>query len=303
MRRAVDLARRCAALDLPILLVGPTGTGKEVLAQAIHAWSGRPGELVDVNCGALPPHSAGRELFGHRRGSFTGAVEHAPGLVEAAHTGTLFLDELGALSLEAQAALLRVLETGELRRMGETTKRTVAVRLLGALQALPGGLRDDLRYRLSGGVIQVEPLSRRPEDLWPLAEHFAALGERRLADGVGAVLRRHDWPGNVRELRHVVGRAAILQPAGPLSPGSVAEAIDLGAVVPGGRGSPGQPPDDRWWRTELVELCRAHDYDPERLRRTLGVSRSTLYRRLKEAGLRLELLKGAEVRPVPSQQS
>ncbi len=296
MRRAVELARRFAALDLPILLVGPTGTGKEVLAQAIHRWSGRTGDLVDVNCGALPPHSAGRELFGHRRGAFTGAVEHAPGLLEAASGGTLFLDELGALAGETQVSLLRSLETGEFRRYGETGKRMVSVRFLGALQELPGGLREDLRHRLSGGIIKLDPLASRPEDLWPLAAQFAAALERTLSEHTRSVLERHSWPGNARELRQVIARAAVLQGEGPLAVAALLEAIDLGAPVSTGSPEAGKSAGGAVWRTELAELCRINDYDSARLMRVLGVSRTTLYRRLKVAGLRLEELRSAAAR-------
>ncbi len=303
MRRAVETARRFAVLDLPILLVGPTGTGKEVLAQAIHRWSGRRGDLVDVNCGALPPHTAARELFGHRRGAFTGAVEDAGGLLEAASGGTLFLDELGALAGDTQASLLRSLETGEVRRYGETNKRTVAVRFLGALQELPGGLREDLRHRLSGGVIKLDPLVARPEDLWPLAEQFAAVLERTLSAHILPVLERHSWPGNARELRQVIARAAALQEEGPLAVAAVLEAIDLGATTSAQSFGSDKAVGRAWSRTELVELCRIHDHDASRLMRVLGVSRATLYRRLKAAGLRLEVLRGADLRPVQSHQS
>lgn len=303
MRRAVETARRFAALDLPILLVGATGTGKEVLAQAIHRWSGRKGELVDVNCGALPPHTAARELFGHRRGAFTGAVEDTGGLLEAASGGTLFLDELGALAEDTQVQLLRVVETAAFRRLGDSGKRTVAVRYLGALQELPGGLREDLRHRLSGGVIKLDPLATRPEDLWPLAEQFAAVLERTLSAHILPVLERHSWPGNARELRQVIARAAALQEEGPLAVAAVLEAIDLGATTSAQSPGPGNAVGGAWSHTELVELCRIHDYDSERLMRVLGVSRSTLYRRLKEAGLRLGALRDAAVRLAQSHQS
>lgn len=291
MRRAVETARRFAVLDLPILLVGPTGTGKEVLAQAIHRWSGRRGDLVDVNCGALPPHTAARELFGHRRGAFTGAVEDAGGLLEAASGGTLFLDELGALAEDTQVHLLRVVETAEFRRLGENGKRTVAVRFLAALQELPGGLREDLRHRLSGGVIKLEPLAARPEDLWPLAEQFAAALERTLSAHILPVLERHSWPGNARELRQVIARAAALQEEGPLAVAAVLEAIDLGAASPRVvRPAPGSPELEAL-REELAAACRRLGARPDAIAASLGVSRPTLYRRLTSLGLSLAVLR------------
>jgi DNA-binding NtrC family response regulator len=295
MRRAVELARRFAPLDLPVLLVGETGTGKEVLAQAIHRWSGMKGELVDVDCGALAPGMVANELFGHRRGAYTSATESAPGLMERATHGTLFLDELSSLALEGQAALLRTLETGEVRRVGDLAKVRVQVRVIAALQddiprqLAQGRLRQDLYQRLAGGVIQLLPLRARREDLWPLARRFAELAGRTLASSARQVLGRHAWPGNVRELRHVLVRAACLSNTPELGAGVVAEAIDLGAA-PGA--IPVPLPDSgeevrRSARARLEVLCREHGGDAEAIAGALRVSRSTLYRRLQSVGLRL----------------
>src|SRR5690606_23506039 len=142
----------------------------------------------------------------------------------------------------------------------------------------PGGLREDLRHRLSGGVIRLEPLASRPEDLWPLAEQFAAALERTLSEHTRSVLERHSWPGNARELRQVIARAAVLQGEGPLAGAALLEALDLGA--PNSSQPPGasMPSNGVGRRTELAELCRIHEYDSARLMGVLGVSRTTLYR-------------------------
>jgi len=289
MRRAVELALRFAPLDLPILLIGPSGTGKEVLAQAIHRWSGRAARMVDVNCGALHAGTVINELFGHRRGSYTGAVESVPGILEAAHRSTLFLDELNSMPMEGQRALLRVIETGEVCRVGDTTKHRVSIRLIGALQEIPlpgteGSVRLDLVHRLAGGVIHLKPLRERPEDIWPLAEHFAAALGRDLAPSASYALQRHEWLGNVRELRNVIRRAAALSPAGAITAAVTLEAIDYGSVLAGGSESLSA-------REAMVAFCHAHRCDVDRLAEVLGCTRSTVYRRLQRLGLRLNDLR------------
>lgn len=292
MKRAVDLALRFAPLSLPVLLLGETGTGKEVLAQAIHRWSGRKGELVDVDCGALPHGMVVAELFGHRRGAFTTAVDSMPGLIEQASGGTLFLDELASLGVEAQSALLRVLETGEVRRVGDRTKHRLDIRLVAAMQDRQSPskpepqLRPDLYHRLAGTVIYLAPLRDRPEDLMPLARHFASMMGRAVSDSVVHVLIRHDWPGNIRELRHVIVRAvANSSEAGMLEPSAFIEALDQ---VEGRRalGAPSHESSFEGYHA-LVETCRRHLGRPEAIAAELGVSRATLFRRLRDLGLSL----------------
>ena len=293
MRRAVELARRFAPLNLPVLLVGETGTGKEVFAQAIHRWSGRSGELVDVDCGALPAGMVVAELYGHRRGAYTTAVDSMPGLLEQAHGGTLFLDELGSLSMEGQAALLRVLETGQLRRVGDRTKLRVDLRAVAAIQEEgsrlvdTGRLRPDLWHRFSGCVIRLCPLRERLEETGTLAVHFARLGGRQISRSGIRVLFNYSWPGNVRELRQVVLRAAGLTDDAVLCAGTMAEAIDLGTNLStrGGHCDPNQI--DAEARRLMLGLCQAHDWQAEAIAGVLGIARSTLYRRLQRLGIRL----------------
>ena len=293
--RAVGLAERYAPTTLPILLIGATGTGKEVLAQHIHHLSGRTGELIDVNCGALPREMTESLLFGHRRGAFTGAFEDSPGLVAQAEAGTLFLDELSSMSVEGQAKLLRVLDTGELRRLGDHVKQSVDFRVIAAVQdevpaLLEGGLlRPDLYHRLACVVIHIPRLCERPEDLSSLATHFAALHGLTTDNEALVTLRTHDWPGNVRELRAVMERAAVLTDGTRITASHVADALHgqrlprtvAGAALRTGEG-----------RGALLRLCEQYAGDRDAMARGLGVSRATLYRRLKAAGIKLTLEKG-----------
>jgi two-component system, NtrC family, nitrogen regulation response regulator NtrX len=299
MRRAVELARRFAPTMLPVLIVGETGTGKEVLAQAIHRWSGRRGRLVDVDCGALPQGMVVAEFFGHRRGAFTTAVDSMPGLLEQAGGGTLFLDELSSLPSEGQAALLRVLETREVRRVGDRTTQFVDIRLLSALQDLSGPrtgrgrLRDDLLHRMAGSVIHLPPLRTRPEDLIPLARFLATQFGVQLGERIEPLLERHAWPGNVRELRHVIARAASLSGQLVVEADAIAEAIEMGQVL--NERQIAIPSSDGallMARCELRELCREHGGQADLIAEALGVSRATLYRRLRDAGISLRDMVG-----------
>jgi DNA-binding NtrC family response regulator len=241
-------------------------------------------------------------LFGHRRGAFTTAVESVPGILEQAEGGTLFLDELASLSLEVQAALLRVLETSEVRRYGDVGARRVSIRLIGAVNGevsalvASGCFRGDLYHRLAAGVITLPALRDRPEDVWPLAKHFARLEQRTLALGSRGVIERYPWPGNARELGHVIGRAASLEQGNVLCPAVLAEAIDLGRLarlVKAGQqgGRPSRPPEER---KQLEETCRLYRGRVPLIAAALGVSRATLYRRLASHGLRVESFRHGE---------
>lgn len=295
IRRALVLAERYARTRLAVLIVGATGTGKELLAEYIHERSGRPGPLVDLNCCALPRDMIESLLFGHRRGAFTGAVESNVGHIERSDGGTLFLDELTGLLPEAQGKLLRVLETCEVQPLGASTKRRVDLRVVSAVHddvgnaVESGRLRRDLYQRTAGVVIELPPLRARQEDLVPLAEHFAALGGRRLEAGVDCVLRNYSWPGNVRELRLAIERAGELVANGTLSPSAIAEAIALGR--------PSQFPNcvalvdvsvDRGKQHDrLIQLCAANGWDARRIAAALGMSRSALYAYLSKTGVSL----------------
>jgi DNA-binding NtrC family response regulator len=210
---AVNLARRFAPTELPILLIGATGTGKELLAQHIHRWSGRAGKLVDVNCAAIPQEIADSILFGHRRGAFSDAIETRVGLMEDADGGTFFLDELCSLPLAIQGKLLRALESGAVRRVGDTTMSRAGFRAICTTQVrldprvAEGSFRLDLLQRLGGVQIELPPLVERGRDTLLLAHAFATAVGRSVSTDGDAVLLAHRWSGNVRELRWAVERA------------------------------------------------------------------------------------------------
>jgi two-component system NtrC family response regulator len=297
IRRAIALARRLAVTDMSILLVGATGTGKELFAEEIHRWSGRRGAFVDVNCGAFPRDMTEALLFGHRRGSFTGAHEHASGLVEEANTGTLFLDELLSMPVEAQPKLLRVLETGEVRRVGETSKRGVRLRTIAAVQEnvaqrlAEGNFRLDLLQRLAGTVIELPSLSERGDDVVLLAKRFAERFGYSLASEAEPVLRSHSWPGNLRELHLAIERAALLSDTVVLSAHTIADSIDLGAsmVVRSAFGRSlapsSRPPSST--RERVLSICADNHWHAGRSAQALGLSRTTFFKQLKILGISL----------------
>ncbi|HEX2635976.1 MAG TPA: sigma-54 dependent transcriptional regulator [Gemmatimonadales bacterium] len=231
MRDVLELATRVARHNTTVLITGESGTGKEVLARAIHRMSPRSDHgFIAINCAAIPEHLLESELFGHARGAFTGATAERVGLFETAHDGTLLLDEIGDLPLDLQAKLLRVLEEGEIRRIGGRDARRVDVRVLAAtgkpLEAAVerGEFRADLFYRLNVVRLHIPPLRERPDDVPALLTHFAGQAAGRLGHPVSITpsaleaLTRHSWPGNVRELRNAVERAAVLGTGGPLEP-------------------------------------------------------------------------------------
>ncbi|MDO3376803.1 sigma-54-dependent transcriptional regulator [Geoalkalibacter halelectricus] len=223
MAKVVELARRVAPAASAVLIRGETGTGKELVARTLHAQSGRrPERFVALNCGAVPVGLLESELFGHARGAFTGAAQEREGLFAAADQGTLFLDEIAELPLELQPKLLRVLQEGEVRRIGETHSRHVDVRVVAATAAdlgeavAQGRFREDLYYRLNVVELLIPPLRERPEDIRPLAEHFLERIARREGRAVPRIvgeclelLESYAWPGNVRELANFIERTLI----------------------------------------------------------------------------------------------
>jgi len=237
MRRVADLAGRVAVHGTTVLITGESGTGKEVLARSIHRQSPRREQpFVAVNCAAIPEHLLESELFGHCRGSFTGATADKAGLFEEAHRGTLLLDEIGEMPLPLQVKLLRVLQEGEVRRVGEAASRRVDVRVIAATardltaEAAAGRFRDDLLYRLNVVHIHLPPLRERPEDIDPLVasllERVARRSSRSVRITAAALhaIRGRPWPGNVRELENALERAAVLSSDGVIDAPALAGA-------------------------------------------------------------------------------
>src|SRR6185295_4606320 len=209
-----------APSETRVLITGESGVGKEVVADVIHAWSRRAkGPLVKINCAAIPENLLESELFGHEKGSFTGAVQQRIGRFEEANGGTILLDEIGELPMPLQAKLLRVIHDGTFRRIGSTRDVRTDARVLAAtnrdleVEIAAGKFREDLFYRLNVIEIHVPPLRERPEDILPLATHFIGLFSRqkpRFSATVVTGLTHYRWPGNVRELRNAMERSALL---------------------------------------------------------------------------------------------
>jgi DNA-binding NtrC family response regulator len=304
------LVARVAASEAAVLVRGETGTGKELVARAIHEGSGRAaGPLVAVNCGALPEHLVESELFGHRKGAFTGADEHRAGLFEVADGGTLFLDEIGELSKSLQSRLLRALESGEIRRVGDNQAIMVDVRVVCATHrsleemVKAGDFREDLLFRINTFEITVPPLRDRREDIPGLVEHFVRRARPQtppdavVADAAAfAAMAAHHWPGNIRELANAVEHALVLCDDLPLSlahlPARFAalqpDEADLASLAiqpvsasPVASPGPGRPESLRELEMRaILEGLERNKGNKARTAEELGISLKTLYNKL-----------------------
>ncbi|NDY42833.1 sigma-54-dependent Fis family transcriptional regulator [Dissulfurirhabdus thermomarina] len=299
MRRAMELAGRVAGTAFPVLILGETGTGKEVIARHIHTRSGRA-PLVTLNCASLPSELAESLLFGHVRGAFTGAVEAKEGLVAAARGGTLFLDEIGDLPLPLQPKLLRFLDEGTFLPLGSTEARTSDARVIAATnkdlrrEAAEGRFREDLLFRLMAFPLELEPLRRRPEDILPLARHRLAhlrqsLGTPvELADEAADLLRTYTYPGNVRELFNLLDRAALLS-GGRIQADDLLPLMEAPPAAPpeAGEGlrAAGEAERERRERELILEALRASGGNKAAAARALKVSYKTLLNKMKRLGL------------------
>lgn len=304
MDRVCRLIRRAAASDIPVLIQGETGTGKELVARAVHRESRRKGRrFLGQNAGALPDTLLESELFGHRRGAFSGALENRQGLFESADGGTVFLDEIGEASPALQVSLLRFLELGSFRRVGDPLDRRADVRIVAAThrdleaEVAAGRFRADLYYRLSAFPIVVPPLRQRRDDIPVLVEHFISQYNEELEQRVVGLTRtslqellEHPWPGNVRELKNLVYRAMVLSPgserldlqAAAKRPHACPESVPRSASAPGPERVRTLEEVERDYIREVLERVRGNQSEAARL---LGLNRSTLRWRLKKLGL------------------
>ena len=279
-QRVLELACQVARANVPVLITGPNGSGKERVAEIIQANSAvRDGPFVTLNCGALPAELIEAELFGAEAGAYTGATKARAGKFEAADGGTLFLDEIGNLPAAGQVKLLRVLETGRFQRLGSNEEKQVRVRVISATNAdLPamiraGTFREDLFYRLNVIELDLPPLAKRPDDIVPLAEHFLAEGKTLNAAALRA-LQRHGWAGNIRELKNVMQRACLL------AKGATIGAADLG--LPDAPPAEAEPAIDR---KAIEDALARHAGVVAQAAAELGLSRQALYRRMERLGI------------------
>jgi DNA-binding NtrC family response regulator len=285
-------AGQVALTDTTVLITGESGTGKEVIARFIHRASTKQGPFIAVNCAALPEQLLESELFGHERGAFTGAQQSKPGQIELASGGVLLLDEVGEMSLSAQAKLLRVLQEREFQRLGGTRMIKANVRIIAATnrelrRALTrGDFREDLYYRLHVFEIRLPPLRQRPEDILPLSQTFLAEIGRSFARPPAGMTREarhclleHNWPGNVRELRNVLERAAIVCEGGLIAPEHLALTVDdFGSGL-----APADSTNVKAVERQLIEqVLRDCQGNKSKAARRLGLTRKQLYVRLRQ---------------------
>ncbi|MBK7584668.1 MAG: sigma-54-dependent Fis family transcriptional regulator [Myxococcales bacterium] len=306
MHQAVSLAVQVARADVPVLVTGANGAGKEKIAEIIHANSPRRGHpLVKVNTGALPEQLLEAELFGAEAGAFTGSTKLRLGRFEAAHGGTLFLDEIGNLSVAGQMKLLRVLQSGEFERVGSSTTRNADVRVVSATNTdlraaiAAGSFREDLFFRLNVIEVRVPPLCERVEDVLPLARHFVQLHASARRDesepppelGADAIaaLEAHDWPGNVRELENRIQRALLVCQSRAIGAADLDLTRSASEPAPQRDAAPStsDPLSQAERRTIEESLVRAQGV-VARAAAELGLSRQALYRRMERLGIELE---------------
>jgi DNA-binding NtrC family response regulator len=292
MERAVELACRVARAQVPVLITGPNGAGKERIAAIVHANSNvRGGPFIAVNCGAIPAELIEAELFGAEAGAFTGALRARAGRFELADGGTLFLDEIGNLPISGQVKLLRVLETGQFEMLGSSRTRRVNVRILSATNAdLPaliraGNFREDLYYRLNVIEISLPPLTERRADIVPLARHFLGVGLQLSSDAVAALMA-HEWPGNVRELRNCMERAKLMARGGTVTGADLNLSPVHRAASEGGGGDSRSAVEIVLSREALEAALRDAGGNISRAAQSLGLSRQALYRRLERFNIR-----------------
>ena len=288
MQAVYDLAARVAPTNKTILIQGETGVGKDVVARQIHLLSPRKKEtFVTIDCGMLSHNLAESELYGHGKGAFSGAADKKVGLVEESHKGTLFLDEIGNIDLELQKKLLRFLETGTFRRVGENREIKVDARIvlatnLDLAQAVSqGNMRKDLFYRMDVICIQIPPIRERSEDVIPLFEHFLDLDSeglcpKKIAPDTRRVLMGYQWPGNIRELRSVASKSMIFASAGEITPD------DLPAHMKGRSKTPIKRTQslEEVEKEHIMVVLKESGGNQSQAAKILGINRKTLYKKM-----------------------
>jgi DNA-binding NtrC family response regulator len=297
MREAMGLAERVAATDTNVLITGESGSGKDVLASFIHARSARANEpLVKIDCATLPADLLEAELFGYERGAFTGAGEAKPGRFELAQKGTAVLDEIAHLSIDAQAKLLRVIDSHEFERLGgrNTVKldaRLIALTNVDLYEAVKrGGFREDLFYRLNVLHIEVPPLRERGEDLSKLVDHFVRLYAtkhsrqlQRVSPAALKLLQAYEFPGNARELANIIERAVIVARGSQLEASDLPASVNDAAKARRDRAAPLTLAQlEATYIAEMLEATRGNKTECARL---LGISRKNLYEKIARYGL------------------
>lgn len=294
LQETIVLAQKVASTDTTVLLLGETGTGKEVFAQAIHNAGHRAGKtFIALNCSAFTKELLESELFGHKAGAFTGAIKDKKGLIEEANGGTLFLDEIGDMPFELQSKLLRVLETAEFIRVGDTKPTRVNVRVIAATnrnlkeEIKEGRFREDLYYRLNVFIIEIPPLRQRKEDILLLAEHytgfFAAKTNRKikgLTNDALKLLQQHSWKGNVRELKNMIERAVILETSDYITIKSLP--LELQAGFESNDHSFEIAVMEKQHIQKVLAIANGNKTEAARL---LNIGLTTLYRKLEEYGI------------------
>ena len=310
MRKLMAQVERVAASETRVCILGETGTGKELIARTIHEKSNRrDGPYVTLNCAAVPAELIESELFGHEKGSFTGAASRHIGKFEQANDGTLFLDEIGDMPLAMQAKLLRVLEQGEVERIGSDKPIKVSVRVVVAThrkleeQVKQGGFRQDLFHRIFVFPITLPPLRERPEDIPALVEHFAAQivkqnGWKEISFDPAAIqaLQKHSWPGNIRELRNVVERLLLFAEDNRVTAATVQAAMPMQVTGEGGGlavATTGTLADrvEQVERQMILEEIKRHNQNITNTAKALGLERSHLYKKCQQLGIDLRELR------------
>jgi len=302
LQELLEKVAKVAVRDISVLITGESGTGKELIAQAIHYHSSRSEQrFVAINCGALPATVLESELFGYKKGAFTGALQDKSGLLEAADGGTLFLDEVGNLPLNVQKTLLRFIQEREFMRVGDTRPTRVDVRLVSATnsellqEVQQGSFREDLYYRLNVVNVHLPPLRDRKEDVPTLAMHFVRQLNERFGTNISGfereameILVQHDWPGNIRQLQNLIEAAVTMESHNRISLETLSQLLGVPFVEGGSGDSEGSYADAlaSFEIAYLKGLLLSHEGNVEAAAQAAGMNMATIYRKLKKYNLK-----------------